>query len=319
MNMRLHEQVVPLEHIHLDDATYKITTRSGIEDLISSITHLGIVHAPILQPLGDRWLIIAGFRRIAACRAARLTNVSAKVLPSDAAEHVRIELAIADNSLQRPLNQIEIARSLTLLSSCHAALGELAVAAANLKLPDNPDLLQKLLRLATLSDSIQKAVLDEVIALSMALTLGDLEESMADEWIRIFRELRVGLNRQRELLTLVAEIAVREDQSAAALLFEPDIREILAPPDTQAAHKYRQLVTHLRKRRFPQITRTTRRFEELVQTLQLGSNARLTPPAHFEAAAYELHLLFRDPEELQRHRQTIEKLLQNPAFKDFMK
>ena len=198
MNMRLHEQIVPLDRIDSEDTTYRITTRSGTADLIASIVDLGVVHAPILQPRGKQRTIVAGFRRIAACRKIQLTEVTAKLLPSDSTEQQRIELAVADNSLQRPLNLIESARSLEMLSRCHSGSAELLGAAARLNLPNNPDHVNKLLRLASLSPSLQNAVRDEVIALSMALKLGDLEASVADEWIRIFRDLNVGLNRQRE-------------------------------------------------------------------------------------------------------------------------
>jgi ParB family chromosome partitioning protein len=315
MNMPLYEQLVELDRIDPDDATHRITTRSGLDDLTASITRLGVIHAPILQARGDRWRIIAGFRRIAACRAIGRTDVTVKVLPADAAHHQRVELAIADNSLQRPLNLVETARSLKLLSGCHASRGELTAAATALNLPGNPDLLQKLLRLATLSKSIQEAVIDEVIALSMALALAELENPLADEWIRIFRDLNIGLNRQRELLSLVAEIAIREDQSDADVLFGPAVRQILSPTDVDAAQKYRMLSAHLRQRRFPHVTRAARRFDDLVRTLALGPHAQLSPPAHFEGTQYQLRLLFRSPDDLQKHRQTIEELLENPNFK----
>jgi ParB family chromosome partitioning protein len=315
MNMPLYEQLVALDRIDSDDATYRITTRTGIEDLTASITRMGVVHAPILQARGDRWRIIAGFRRVAACRSTGRTDVTAKVLPADAAQHRRIELAVADNSLQRPLNLVETARSLKLLSGCHSTPEALTAAAAALHLPDSPNLLQKLLRLATLSESIQEAVLEEVIALSMALALADLEMPLADEWIRIFRDLNIGLNRQRELLTLVAEIAIREDRTAADVLFDPAVRQILSPTDGDAAQKYRMLSAHLRQRRFPHVTRAKQRFDRLVKDLSFGPQLQLTPPAHFEGTDYQLRLSFRSPEDLRNHLQTIEALLQHPDFK----
>ena len=320
MNMRLPEQIVPLDRIDSEDTTYRITTRSGTADLTASIIGLGVVHAPILQPRGKQWIIVAGFRRIAVCREIQLTEIAAKLLPSEATEQQRIELAITDNTLQRPLNLIETARSLEMLSRCHDSTEQLIKAAMRLNLPGSPDHVSKLLRLATLSPTIQGAVLDEVVTLSMALTLADLEEPIADEWVRIFRDLNVGLNRQRELLTLVTEIALREEQSTAAVLFDTPIRQFLSPSsdDMTAAQKYRLLAATLRRRRFPNIARAERRFQDLLQTLPLGPQAQLIPPTHFEGTDYQLRLLFRNLEELQRHLQTIEELSQHSAFKDFL-
>ena len=318
MNMRLPEQIVPLDRIDAEDTTYRITTRSGAADLLPSITGLGVLHAPILQPRGSRWIIVAGFRRIAACRQIGLAEIDAKLLPTDASEQRRIELAIADNSLQRPLDLIETARSLEMLSRCHRNDAALFKAAAMLNLPDNPDHARKLLRLATFGPSIQNGVRDEVIALSMALTLGDLEEAVAEEWIRIFRDLNMGLNRQREMLTLVTEIAKREDRRIAAVLFDPPVRRILSPVDVQPAQKYRMLAAYLRQRRYPSLTRASHRFEQLVRSLSLGPQARLNPPANFEETTYTLRLLFQSRDELQRHLQTIEELLENKDLKDLL-
>ena len=317
--MRLDKQLVAPDRVNLDDTTYRITTRSDIEDLTASIAQLGILHPPILLPGGDRWTVVAGFRRIAAARQIRLSEIKSNVLPADAPEQLRIELAIADNSLQRPLNLIETARSLQMLSRCQPDLNALAATAATLNLPDNPDLVQKLLRLAELPAAIQQAAADEVIALSMALVLAELQEPIAEEWIRIFRDLQVGLNRQRELLVLVAEIAAREDRTDAEVLHGADIRQILANADTQAAVKYRQLATSLRQRRFPHITAATQRFDDLVKRLDLGPDAHLSPPAHFEGTVYQLRLLFRSPEELRQHVQTIEKMLGSRELKKFLK
>ena len=318
--MHLPEQIVPLDHIDSEDTTYRITTRSGTEDLKTSILELGVLHAPILQPGDKKWIIVAGFRRITACRETQRTEITAKLLPFDTAEQHRIELAIADNSLQRPLNLIETAISLEMLSRCHDSTEQLIEAAERLNLPASPNHVSKLLRLAILSPSIQDAVRDEVITLSMALTLADLEEPIAEEWVRIFRDLNPGLNRQRELMTLVSEIAVREEKSVASVLFDPSIRQILLPAsgDVDPAHKYRTLAANLRQRRFPHLTHAASRWEELVQSLPLGPDAQLTPPAHFEGTAYQLRLLFRNLDELEQHLQTIEKLRKHSAFKDFL-
>ena len=80
--MRSHDQVVPLDRILLENTTYKITTRSGVDDLIPSITRQGVINAPILQPHGKQWGIVAGFRRIAACRTIQRSDVAARLLPS---------------------------------------------------------------------------------------------------------------------------------------------------------------------------------------------------------------------------------------------
>ena len=99
-------QLIPLDQI---DAP-KIAMRSdvhdeGIEELASSIKSIGLLQPVILRPVGDRYEIIAGHRRVVAARLAGLVTISAIVrTPSDSEATV---MKLHENLLRRDVNPID--------------------------------------------------------------------------------------------------------------------------------------------------------------------------------------------------------------------
>ena len=108
-----------------------------------------------LRQKAGGYQILAGFRRIDACRLLGRYDIRVRVLPADIDDSTCVRLAIADNSLQRPLNLIETARALNLLAGVAADETDLSRLAAGLALPGNPSLMRKIMSLTTLPAGLQ--------------------------------------------------------------------------------------------------------------------------------------------------------------------
>jgi hypothetical protein len=126
------------------------------------------------------------------------------------------------------------------------------------------------------------------------------------------------LNRQREVLSLLAEIARREETTVAELLDEPELQGLLRSPDLERIQKAGQLRSRLRRRRYPVLSAATARFQELVRHLNLGPGVALIPPDNFEGTTYTLAITFDRLDQLGDRRLQIEILLRNPALRDFL-
>ena len=72
-------------------------------------------------------------------------------------------------------------------------------------------IIDKMIGLVRLPLPIQEGILDDTLALSMAVELGAMDAADAVEFTRLFQLLKLSLNKQREMLTLVKEISRRED------------------------------------------------------------------------------------------------------------
>jgi len=313
--MDFENNQVPLSLIDSKDKTFRITTETGIDDLLDSIKNVGLINPPILIKKKSKYTIICGFRRIAACRMLGLLNIEAKILGSSTNEIDCVKCAITDNSFQRPLNLIEQSRSLFMLSGFFKDITSLADVASSLGLPHNPSIIKKIINIYHLPLFIQNCVLSNIISLSMAVELGTFEKAAGIIFAKIFNDLKLGLNKQRELITLINEISLRENIPVIKVIQESDFQEILQNDELDRTKKTKTLRFYIKKRRYPSITRAEQKFEELVKELKLGNNMKLIPPKNFEGNTFIIKLHFNNFKDLQDHSDTLEKILQNPIFK----
>jgi ABC-type tungstate transport system substrate-binding protein len=125
------------------------------------------------------------------------------------------------------------------------------------------------------------------------------------------------LNRQRELLTLLIEIARREKITVSELLTEPTLRNLLSAPEIERSQKAGLLRSLLRQRRYPVMSAATAGFQDLVRHLNLGPGVQLVPPGNFEGTTYTLAITFDRLDQLRDRSLQIETLLRSQALKAF--
>jgi ParB family chromosome partitioning protein len=317
--MQFKEDTVPLSAINTNDRHYRITTDTSIEDLGASIEVVGLLNRPFLtrQPSGYR--IVAGFRRINACQSLQWSKIEAKVLEPGKPDFECVKMAITDNSFQRSLNLIEISRSVGLIRSVIENDGILLKMATQLGLPNNLSFLKKAETLFHLPWPIQEGVLSGSIPLAMALSLAKLKDDDAVEFAEIFNALKLSLNKQREILTLIQEIAARENISIRELLTEKEIKDLIVVDSNDRAEKTRMLRKYLKRRRFPEITRAETAFAKGVKKLKLGSSIQLIPPKNFEGSIYTLQLYFKNLADLKDRKTTLDKLIQTQDLATILK
>jgi len=314
--MRYEPQRVRLSQIDREGQTYRITTLEDIPGLAASLDRVGLINPPILLSAAehDTYEIVSGFRRVAAADHLKWVAVPARIVSSSTSRLDCSQVAITENTSQRGLNPIESSRALCLLaaSGCHDP-DRLAQVAGSLGLPDSsPRLIGKLMPLCRLPQAVQDGILSGIIPLQTAMMLADLGEDTANWFADTFLRLRMGLNKQREVITLAREIALRDDLPLTAVLTEASVRTLLEDPNLDRVRKTAAFRRYLKQRRFPTLSAATEAFESILKSLRLGPNARLAPPPDFEGNTYSLTLTFSDPGGLERHRDTIERILSCP-------
>lgn len=307
-------RTVSLDDIHTEDNTYRITTHNRLEDLSVAIQSFGLMHPPVLIENTPGYTVVCGFRRIAACRQLGWQAIAVKIYPAGENRFNIAQLAIADNSLQRPLNLIETSRALNLLAASSPDKQQLKKAARALGLPIHPSAASKIQSLCRLPIAVQDGILSDTINLSMALELGKLDAADAATLVALFMQLKLGLNRQRELLLLVTEIAKRDSISIAQLLAEKTMQDILRNTEIDRAVQRRRIRSVLRQRRYPAISKAKSDYQKRVRQLKLGKHIQLIPPRDFEGSTYAMTLHFKNRQELRELKVKLEKILEHPAI-----
>ena len=294
-------RVVPLACIVENDQRFRITTPASLDEICRSIQTVGLIDAPTLLPRSKDFVVVCGFRRIAACRFLGWQELTARCLPVQTEPALCALTAIADNLNQRPLNLVETARSWELLRQVVAAPEEIATLAHSIGLSLSHELASKLKQVLQMAQPLQQALIDGNLALPIALRLhGMSDEAGANELVKLFQELQLSLNRQREVLEWIQGITGREGIPPQAVLGTEPIAGWRQDLQMDRGQKTQLIRHYLKKRRYPQITAFEERYQQAVKELKLANGMQLVAPQHFEGQKYTLQLEFKSADELQR-------------------
>jgi len=319
---------LPVAAIDLSDMTFQISTATAaagsaiVDGLVKSMAQVGLLN-PLLvvaTVVGneDAWRMVSGFRRLAACAARGLDVVPARCLPPGTTAADCALMAIADNALQRPLNLLEQARASRLLLTYFKDNPELKHVAQGAGMAPSPKLLGQLASLADAPAPLSQAILEGIVPLPMALELLKRSPEEATALASIFVELRLGLNRQRELLGLLDDISQRDDAPVPQILAELLTQASALDPDLERPVRCNRLRSALRQRRYPHLEAAEQGRSNALKAIRLNAGMQLVPPLNFEGQRFQLKLGFSDIDELTAHKVRIEALLKDPAFANLL-
>ncbi len=150
----------------------------GLKELANSIKEHGIIQPLVVRKLADKYEIIAGERRYKAAKMAGLTEVPAIVTTMD--DQKSAEAAIVENVQRRDLSAIEEAKSYqALLDKEELTQEQLAK-----KMGLSQSAISNKLRLLTLSEPVQNALIDGRISERHARSLLQIEDPFdQEEWL----------------------------------------------------------------------------------------------------------------------------------------
>jgi ParB family transcriptional regulator, chromosome partitioning protein len=316
--MYYEQKNIKISRIRIENQKFRITTQKNIDSLVRSLNGIGLINAVVLLPENDDFIILCGFKRFEAARALGWTEIRASVLPQDTPQKEHVRLCIADNSFQRPLNLIEISKALALLKESFINPEAVIEEAASLGLPSGIKYLKKIEPLWQMPKPVQEGILSESISLSTAWQLSRMPENEAIAFAKIFESLNCSLNKQREIIILIQEISILENKTISTILAEDRVNQIVSDKDLDKNVKTRQLRSDLRRRRYPNISKTEKAFFTKVDKLGLSERLRLTPPQDFEGDTYRLTLDFKNLQELRKHIEKLDEIIFHPELKKIL-
>ena len=306
-------QTVSLDRIETADRTFQITTSIDKPDLKPFIGSAGLLQPPLLLPKEDKWIVVCGFRRIEACNDLKIRQIPAWILAADHSRNDNIRIAIADNASQRSLNVVEQARALGLICSTADRVQSLEMAAA-FGLPASRKTMNRIMPVAQMSQPLQEGLLTGQIALPVALQIHRMGGDDAQELSTFFLSIHTGLNVQRELMDRIIDICRRDRISIAELIHAKAIAAILKDTDAPMPQRVQQLRGHLKEQRYPELSKTENRYQDLVKSLRLNSRLQLQPPPFFEGKTYRLSLSIESRKQLKSLKADLDRLIDHPSI-----
>ncbi len=290
-------QSVKLSKIDLSDEAFRISSRCISPALMDSLRSVGVLHAPWIIQRQDKYQPIAGFKRLKVLLDLGGEKIDARVLGPATSDQECAFLAILDNTTQRQLTPVETGRAFQLIKKKLMFQEKLASVARKLGLPANLDFLEKTQKASQLPEYLQTGIEKETIALSSAFQLERLSEKAAEIIAGWFTNLRPSLNKQREIVTLLTEIAKRESVAMESLLQDPFFKRFDGVIKDRG-QSLGDLRRYLHQRRYPVISQYEAVFHKWSRTLGLGAGLRVTAPPNLESNDYLLAIRFQDSKSL---------------------
>ncbi len=156
------EQVQELPLDRIDPNPYqprKHFDEARLEELAASIQEHGLLQPVVVVPRGDRYLLVAGERRLRAHKLAGLSTIRAIVADVDFDELRMRELALIENIQRENLNTIELATSYQELLDVHQITHEGLAQIVHKSRPQ----ITNTLRMLSLSPHTQQMLIEEKI------------------------------------------------------------------------------------------------------------------------------------------------------------
>ncbi|HHM23482.1 MAG TPA: hypothetical protein ENJ23_00400 [Bacteroidetes bacterium] len=300
-------QTVRFEQIDWEDETFRMSAFPDLQKLRESIEQVGVLVAPWLQVMeGGRYRVISGWRRLTVLRELGKDAAECCIFERPVDEKALFRAVLLENLAVRPLNLVEKAQIVRTLRG-------------KFNLPDEKILhdflpllgfgrekrwLEILQQVPALPPEVQQALAEDLLSLDLLEKLPQWPAAVQLELTELFRSLRLGKNRQKELLRLLEDVARMRDTGLGEVLQLPEIRA--ARQDQRpASQRTAALFDALRRLRFPAYSQAEERFRRFVQQLRLPPGMQLQHSPYFESDAYTLQFRFRNQQEFHR---AVEKL-----------
>ena len=144
-----------------------------LQELSDSIGQHGLLQPVVVVPMAERYLLVAGERRLRAHKLAGLKTIKAIVAAVDFDEIKMRELALIENIQRENLNPIELSHSYQELISVHKITHEALAKIVH----KSRSQITNTMRLLSLGEYAQKALIDQKITQGHAKVLVGLDNT----------------------------------------------------------------------------------------------------------------------------------------------
>ncbi|MBN1480347.1 ParB N-terminal domain-containing protein [candidate division KSB1 bacterium] len=316
MNKVLYTIAIP--DIDLDDDLYQYSSPVVPEPLRLSIQRFGLLNPIILQRKArSAYRIVCGFKRLAALVSLKAETAQAFVVEESCSQLDLFTLAIQDNQSVRELDPVEVATILAKLQSTFGIKKEDIVTnyLPLLGFGKNARVLTLYSGLHTLSVEWQDALKKDMVSLDFAQDMLKRPPEERQHIKTLVHNLRLGKNRQREFIKLLADVARLEDLSLSQLIASRPVQMIQLAEKLTPSQKAERLKEWLWEKRYPQYTAIKAQYDAIVRAAHLPPNIHIHAPAFFENNEYLASFTFVSKDDFEKSITALSEILNRGLVK----
>ncbi|MDY6863101.1 MAG: hypothetical protein SV062_08940 [Thermodesulfobacteriota bacterium] len=310
---------IKIDDINLSDYTFSF--RYPIEQ--NSVFYFDdvILSFPvILRKVVDcPFQIISGFDRVDQIKQREKDEITALIYSKEELSDVNafiLNFYLEKN--RKPLNSVE--KGIIIKKLLHYGVSEKKMIDEYLpllSLPSFKGCLDEHLIILEMPEDIKIAVAGE-FPLKIAVKLNDFKNGDALCLFHLLYDLKPGINKMNEIITLTHEISQREKIEIKNLINERLFYNIINDENLSNPQKVEKIRGELQKRRYPVLTKTKNEFHETLELLHLPPSLKITHSPYFEDNTVKLNAQFSSPYELKKLGNLILKLSEEDLIKKLL-
>lgn len=313
--MQTEQRLIATDDLLFSDRRYQITRPEDIDPIAKSIQDTGLINPPIVQAGQGGYILVAGFGRAYACLSLKWRHMPCRVIVEATPPFDCLKIAVADNALTRQLNLAEQCRAVTKLREFCENARSLSALLEPLGLFIAPPLVEKLIRLSELPESVQDATAKNHISLNTALAFESIDRTSAETLAGLFENLRPTVNQQQEIFSGLHDLARLEETAIDRLLKVPEFADILDSAELDRGRKLQLFRAAIRRRRYPTLSCAEDAFYRHKRNLEMEAGMDLKPPANFEDTTFTMVIRFSSTRQLCRQADCLERICEHPDLK----
>jgi ParB family transcriptional regulator, chromosome partitioning protein len=304
--------------IDLNDLRYKISFTSGnIESLAQSIKDTGLINPPLVRPLKNRYIIVAGFNRVQAYIKNREDTIVVYKTKSDTDEYQYLLKSITALSFKRELTYAELIVSIKSLNDFLdvTQIADKSSAIFNARL--NIKFVQDLLNIGTYLPEFSLNLIHQGnLSIKTAKRLLSFKNKAIKEFLIIFSKIKASNNKQLEIVQFIDEISKREAINIEDFFQNQKMQKIILDENREPVLKTRLLREFLYEKRFPTLFQTRQTVQKRINKLKLGNKVKMLPPENFESQNYSISFTLKNYNEFKTNIKTLNTLLESRELKE---
>lgn len=309
-------QDLPLEHLSPDPLT-GFALDPVPEPLSASIRQLGCTAPLIAAPGTEEWpfRVVGGHRRLSVLRGLGAATAPVRLAPAPVTGEDAVWIALQDNRPHRCYSDIEIGRALVRFAG--AGLSESLLIDRVLPLLGQEPAkkrLQDFLAVGRFAEPLQRTLHDLGLPLRVFSILYRWDEPARAAVRNLLETLRPGVNKCRDLLELIDEIAGRESLGPAQVLEHETLQAALNTPGASAGDRYAAVHQVLFRRRYPHLSQLRSEVRRALESLKLDSRLKVRVPGQFETSELKVEFTFESKEGFTRSVEQLFRLTDSEAL-----
>jgi len=310
---------VPLSDLDLNDrlTDFSLNPTGCPEKLLDSVKEVGIRHPISICSANKPYKIISGHKRVQATIKAGLTHIPAFLVPTmdDA-----LVTNLKENFALRHYSDIEkgcILNKLIAEGIEEDTIIDLYMPL--LELERSKKIFQDLILVDKIGSGLQKLLhrFNVPVKIFQVFFAWDNENQEAAE--KFFAATRPGVNKWRDLLELIEEIATRDNIFPKEVFSASAPIEILQDNNLTPPQKYDRVYQDLQQKRYPVLSDLKKQVARALDEMKLDDKTRFKYQEAFESDEMKLELKFRDERELSQQVEKIFQALQSGSVETLIK